>query len=206
MTILSITNGFANMSDPKLETRAYQILTGMTNNPHFPAPNPTVEAMGTIIGEFFEALNDCKDGDRLKIAIKNQKREVVINSLHLWSPYVLSQSAGDEVIALTSNFKIRKTATRKPPIGKPENFSIVPGSNPLELEGRVNRVDGAISYIFQYAKDEMMALDNWQGVPNSVTKCIIANLESGIIYNCRVAAIGPRSQIMYSDIIRCRVA
>jgi hypothetical protein len=206
MTNLSITNGFARMADANLETRSYQILAGVTGNAYFPAPNPTVAEMGTIIGNFFDALNDCKDGDRIKIAIKNQKRDIVISSLHLWSAYVLSQSAGDAVIALTSNFKVRKAAAPRPPIGKPENFSIVAGDNPFELDGSTNRVDGAIGYIFQYAKDEMMALNNWQGVPSSATKCIIANLESGTVYNCRVAAIGPRSQIMYSDIIRCRVA
>ena len=178
----------------------------VTDNTYFPTPTPTVADMGDIIGAFFEALTDCKDGDRLKIAIKNQKRETVINSLHLWSAYVLSQSAGDPVVAMTSNFTLRKTASKKPPIGKPENFTIVAGLNPLELSGKVDIVDGAIGYIFQYAKDEMMALNGWQGIPSSTTKCIIPNLESGVIYNCRVAAIGPRNQIMYSDILRCRVA
>ena len=206
MNTLSINNGFDHMSDPNLQTRSYQIVTGMTDNPHFATPTPTVEEMNANMEEFFNALNDCKDGDRLKIAIKNQKREVVINSLHLWSAYVLSQSAGDVAIAMTSNFTIRKTTTRKPPIGKPENFSVVAGANPLDLQCRVNKVDGAHSYNFMYATEEMMASNNWQIVSSTQIKCIIPGLVSGTIYNCRVAAIGPRNQIMYSDIIRCRVA
>ena len=35
MKNVSITNGFTQMSDSKLETRAYQILTAMTDNVNF---------------------------------------------------------------------------------------------------------------------------------------------------------------------------
>ncbi len=83
---------------------------------------------------------------------------------------------------------------------------ILAGVNPLEMAGRVNKVQGAMGYIFQYAKDEMMAIDNWQGTPSTSTKCIIANLESGVVYNWRVLAIGARKQVMISDVLRCRVA
>ncbi|MEP7232024.1 MAG: hypothetical protein ABI691_17310 [Ginsengibacter sp.] len=207
MPTLSITNGFDRLSDPDLETRSYQVLAGVTENPaYFPTPKPTLAEMGGFIGNFFDALNASKDGDRQKIAIKNQKRKELIDALHLWSAYVLSQSGGDPVIAIASNFSIRKTPANKPPITKPENFSMVAGSNPFELAGRVQSVDGATGYIFQYAKDAMMAQNNWQGVPSTKTKCTIANLESGVIYNCRVVAIGPRNQVMYSDVLRCRVA
>src|SRR5664279_480213 len=54
------------MSDPTLETRSYQVLTGMTDNPNFLTPTPTIADMSTLIGEFFDALSQCKDGDRLK--------------------------------------------------------------------------------------------------------------------------------------------
>ena len=207
MPTLAITNGFRSLPDPELETRSYQVLTGVTDNPvYFPSPKPTLAEMGDLIGNFFDALNACKDGDRLKIAIKKQKREELINGLHLWAAYVLSQAAGDPVIAQSSNFKLRKVASPRPPITNPENFSIVAGDNPLELKAKLKPVDGAKGYIFQYATDAMMAAGNWQGVPATAAKAIIANLESGVVYNCRVAAVGPRNQIMYSDILRCRVA
>ena len=113
---------------PILETRSYQVLTGVTDNTnYFPTPKPTLAEMGEIIGNFFDALNACKDGDRLKIAIKRQKREELITALHLWSAYVLSQAAGDPIIAKSSNFSLRKVAAPRPPITNPENFSIVAG-------------------------------------------------------------------------------
>ena len=116
MKKLSITNGLGQLSDPSLETRSYQILTAMTDNPNFLTPTPTIADMNTLIGDFFEALSQCKDGDRLKIAIKNQKREALIEGLHLWASYVLFQSAGDSVKAISSGFRIGKTPAPAPPI------------------------------------------------------------------------------------------
>jgi len=206
MKTLSITNGFKKMSDPKLETRSYQILTAMTDNPNFTTPTPTIADMTALIGEFFDALSQCKDGDRLKVAIKNQKREALIDALHLWAGYVLFQSAGDSVKALSSGFNIGKTPAPAPPITKPENFRIQNGSNPGELIGKVKREKGVITYLYQYATDAMLAQENWQSIPCSKSSCIIDSLQQGTKYNCRVAAIGAREQIMYSDTLSRIVA
>ncbi|MEO8111995.1 MAG: hypothetical protein ABI594_18245 [Ginsengibacter sp.] len=207
MAILAITNGFDRLSDPDLETKADQVLQGVSDNvAYFPKPKPALAEMKTLIGKFHTALVASKDGDRLKIAVKNQKRQELIDGLHLWGAYVLSQANGDPVVAMSSNFRLRRTPSPKPPIGKPENFRVVAGPNPLQLAARVNTVAGANSYILQYASDEMMATDNWKGEPSTTTKCTLNGLTSGTVYNCRMVAIGPRNQVMYSDVLRCRVA
>ncbi|MDP4282956.1 MAG: hypothetical protein Q8891_00915 [Bacteroidota bacterium] len=133
MNILKILNGFIRMSDPNLETKSNKILISMTENSCFPAPVPTVADMGVLIANFTTALSERKDGDRLKIAIKNQVREALVDALHLWSAYVLFQSAGDKVKAISSGFSIGKTPSPQPPIQKPENFRVEIGSNPGEL-------------------------------------------------------------------------
>ena len=85
-------------------------------------------------------------------------------------------------------------------------FRIDNGSNPGELVGKVKREKGVITYLYQYATDAMLAQDNWQSVPCSKSSCIITDLQPGTKYNCRVAAIGPREQIMYSDTVARIVA
>ena len=207
MPILGITNGFDSMPDPDLETRSYQIYTGVsTNAQYFPTPNPTLDAMNGLIGDFFDALTECKDGDRYKIAVKNQKRAALVDGLHLWAAYVLERAQGDPVIAQASNFRLRKQPSPRPPLQRPENFRVATGPNPLELLAKIKRVSGAMSYVFQYATDEMMAAGNWQGITSTSAKCTIPGLQSGAIYNCRVIAIGARKQQITSDVIRCRVA
>jgi hypothetical protein len=84
----------------------------MTENNNFKNPSPSVEAVSGIITEFFDALNLCKDGDRLKVAIKNQKREALITTLHQWASYVLFKSNGDSVVAFSSGYTIGKTSAQ----------------------------------------------------------------------------------------------
>ena len=206
MKRLNITNGFDRMNDPELETRAYQIIAAITANPNFPAPEPTVPAMNALAASFFNALSECKDGDRLKIAAKNQVRDTLIDALHRWAAYVLFESNGDEVKAKSSSFNIGKPSSSAPPIVKPENFRIDNGSNPGELIGRVNRDKAVILYMFQYCTDAMLAINNWQSVPSSKTTCVLPNLQAGVKYHCRVVAIGVREQMMYGDIITRIVA
>lgn len=203
---LSLTNGFSQMSDSKLLTRSYQIIDAMTDNANFPAPVPSLEVVSHTIDEFFKAVNLSKDGDRLQIALKNQKREAVIFSLHQWSDYVLFTSNGDNAIAMSSGFSIGKSPSPAPPITRPENLRIVSGDNSGELFSKVNRVINGLIYLHQYATDEMVQQQNWQSVPSSKTSCIIANLQPGTKYNCRVAVLGAKGQMLYSDEISRIVA
>ncbi len=198
---LSINNGFSQMADSLLLSRSYQILAAMTNNPNFTTPTPTVAVVSDAINEFYEALNLCKDSDRLQIAIKNQKRVAVIGLLHQWADYVLFISQGDSAVAMSSNFTLGKTPSPKPPIKKPENFRIENGTNPGELVSKINRVESGVSYLHQFATDEMLAQDTWQSVPSSKTTCILSNLTPGTKYNCRVAVLGAKDQLLYSDIV-----
>ena len=92
MKILTITNGFAKLSDANLDLRANQILTAMTGNTNFEDPIPTLSALEDAIAAYADALFDCRDGDRLKVAIKNQKRDELIDILHLLADFVLFKS------------------------------------------------------------------------------------------------------------------
>ena len=115
------------MSDALLETRSYQIVSSMKDNTNFTAPVPTVAQVEQMASDFFDALSLCADGSRLNIAIKNQKREVLINALHQWSRYVLFTSNDDVSVALTSGFQIAKASGPTPPLTKPETPSLQNG-------------------------------------------------------------------------------
>ncbi|MDP4283653.1 MAG: hypothetical protein Q8891_04480 [Bacteroidota bacterium] len=201
MSNLKINNGFSQLSDPNLDARSNHVLVSMTENSYFPAPVPTVADMALLITNFTTALGESKDGDRVKIAIKNQVRQDLIDALHSWSVYVLFESDGDKVKAISSGFSIGKTPAPLPPIQKPENFRVEIGSNPGELIPKVKRQRGVLTYIFQYATDEEMALNNWKSIPCSRASCVIPGLVPGTKYNCLVAAVGPKDQLMYSDVI-----
>lgn len=206
MRTLAITNGFATLSDANLLLKASQILTAMTGNVNFADPVPSLGDVDDAIDAFSEALDACRDGDRLKQAIKNQKKDELIVLLHLLADFVLFKSGGDSVKALSSGFSIAKSPSPAPPITGPASYTVEQGENSGELLSKAGRVKGAIGYLHQYATDAMMAEDNWKSVPSSRTTCIIPNLQPGTKYNCRVAVIGPRNQLVYSDIVSRIVA
>jgi Fibronectin type III domain len=206
MKILTITNGFAKLTDANLDLRANQIHTAMNGNANFPSPVPSMDTFGDAILAFSAALNESRDGDRLKVAIKNQKRDELVDILHLLADFVLFKSAGDSVIAISSGFSIGKQPAPAPPITKPENLRVLQGENSGQLSTKVKQVKGAKSYLHQYATDVMMAQNNWLNIFCTRSSCMIDDLQPGTKYNVRVAAVGPKDQLVYSDVVSRIVA
>ena len=204
--MLRITNGFTQMSDANLYTRALQIVGSLDGNPSFENPKPSMTEVAAALAAFNDALESCKSSDRLAIAVKNQKRQQLITLLHKLSDYVLFTSNGDKVVAISSGFRIAKSPSPRPPLVKPSSYNVKNGVNPNELISKGARVSHAVSYNHQYADDEMLASSIWTSVPSSTSVCTLPNLKSGVIYNCRMEVIGVKGQVIYSDIQRCRVA
>ena len=198
---LRLKNGFNQMADALLETRSFQIVTSMTGNVTFSKPVPTVEVVHQMATDFFEALSQSADGSRLNIAIKNQKRAVLITALHQWSRYVLFTANGDVAKALESGFQIAKTPGPTPPLSKPETPTLQNGINPGELISSVKPMPGAISYLHQYATEASMAQGIWQTDACSKSSCVLTGLASGTKYYCRIAVVGRKEQIVYSDVV-----
>jgi hypothetical protein len=101
--------------------------------------------MEQIVTAFFTALSNCSEADRLKIAIKNQKRDALIEALHQWAFYVLLMAKGDVAIALSSGYNIGKAPSPSPPLVKPEAPVIESGINPGELISKGKPVAGGIT-------------------------------------------------------------
>lgn len=203
--MLRIANGFKQMADPKLYTPGSQIQSAMTNNPNFPDPKPTLVQLQAGLDGFADALQKCKTGDRVEIAIKRQKKQQLIDLLHLLGDYVIFQSNGDSAVAASSGFRVAKSPSPRPPLQKPGYYTVENGVNPGELLSKGARVPNAVSYNHQYATDENMALNSWTSVPSSKSTCVIPGLQSGVFYNCRIEVLGVKGQVVYSDIQRIRV-
>lgn len=189
------------MSDPDLERKAYLIVNAMNGNANFVTPIPAVNVIMQLADEFHDALNDSGEGDRVKIAIKNQKREALIDGLHQWAYYVLLTANGDDAVAQSSGFSLAKTYTPSPPLTKPEAPVLVSGINPGELVCKGKSIPGAVTYLHQYGTEAMVAADNWQSNPCSKAVCTLTNLQPGTKYFCRIVAVGRKEQLAYSDIV-----
>ena len=194
-----IVNGFTEMSDGTLLVKANLIRTSLTGNTSFPTPTPSLAALTTAITDFEAAVLAAENGDRQLVAVKNQLREVLINLLHLLGNYVLFTAGGDEVVATSSGFNVSKVPQPSPALTTPQGMELKNGVNKGELQFSFRKVRGARAYIFEITPLPVTGASLWQSSMGTICKKLFTGLESGKEYACRVAAIGIKDQVVYSN-------
>lgn len=202
MTVLRITNGFTKLSDPNLISRANSIQQAMVGNLNFSSPTPTLAALQTAINDLVTALSDADNGGNYDKAVKNQKRNALIDILHNLGAYVLFTSSGlpDPFLAAKSSaFHVAKTGS---PIllGAIENLQLKDGMNPGELNISFNAVTGSKAFVCQYSDDPTLAESSWRTEVGTSRKFTLSGLEIGKKYFVRIIAIGANDQKVISDV------
>lgn len=195
--------GFKRESDPNFLAEANHITGSMHENANFPNPVPSVEEMGVILSDFTEAFVISKKGERSKIEEKNEKRKVLAQALSKWARYVIHESDNDRAKALTSGFKVVTKSGSRPPLEKPLALQIDRGNNHGELICKGKRVPGAASYVIEIATLEGMTTNAWNRISSTKVNVQIDNLTRGVLYYCRIGAVGANGQMVYSDVTSC---
>jgi hypothetical protein len=198
---VKVTNGFGELSDNDLSARAKYIKDQMTDNTHFPTPDPALTTVQTAISAFDAALLQARTGNRQDIVMKNVKRDELVNLVHLLGNYVLFSSKGDAAVATSSGFRIAKGPEPAPTITAPEAVTLAEGLNPGELLLSFKKVPSARSYVYAYTADPLTADSEWQTQIGTIAKNTFTGLDSGKRYWCRVAAVGINKQMVYSDAV-----
>jgi hypothetical protein len=126
-------------------------------------------------------------------------RQQVIDKLHQLSHYVLMVANGNRQVAVESGFTLAKEPTPAL-ITKPVDLKVEHGDQPGELLVSVRKVKGAAAYLHQYTTDPQLPETAWKGMNCTTSKCKIAGLTPGTTYFLRVAAIGTKDQVLYSDV------
>ncbi|WP_315817388.1 fibronectin type III domain-containing protein [Paraflavitalea speifideaquila] len=159
---------------------------------------PALALVSVTIADYATLLSRAQTGDRIQIAFKNEKREALAQLLTRLAAYVTLAADGDEAIMVSSGFELAKEPGNRPPIGTPENFLVNFGLNTGEMVSSVARVMGARSYVHEYTPDPIGPDSEWNKQFTTRRKYTFAGLVPGQKYWFRVAAIGPREQIVYT--------
>ena len=199
MNLLRITNGFDKLPDSELEVRSANIIASITGNTYFPTPTPSLTEVQAALDTFSAALAIARTGSSLEKAIKNQKKQALVTTLHSLGNYVLFTANGDVLVAKSSGFSVAKSPTPLPELTKATNQKLEDGQNPGELRYSFDRVHGSRSYIYQYTPDPITENSVWQTQTGTVRKVTFTGLRIGERYWCRAVAIGPNGQGVYSD-------
>lgn len=191
---------YTRLTDGHVKLKAQAIVNAMTGNAFFPAPLPTLESVNDAIEDYSVVLLRAQTGDRVQIAFKNEKRKYLEHLLARLSAYVTLTADGDEAVMVSSGFDLAKEPGNRPPIEVPENFSVYFGLNSGEMVSSVNRVIGARLYIHEYMPDPIVPENEWNKQYTTRCKFTFTGLVPGQKYWFRVAALGPREQIVYSSV------
>jgi hypothetical protein len=194
-------NGFARLSDADLCLKAGTILASITGNSYFPSPSPTVADLKETINSYSLAVQKAQDKSLQQIAEKNALKEKLIEQLHGLSNYVLYCAAGDVAIAMGSGFAISKPRQSRPALTEPEGLVLFNSVNRGELVLKLKRVANVQSYRYEITPHPATPDSSWKTNVSTISKNTFGGLVSGREYCCRVAAIGIKEQVVYSETV-----
>jgi hypothetical protein len=179
-----------NYSDAVLIATTGGILSGMTDNLHFPSPTPTLPVLASALNDFSTALANAADGGKALTAAKKAKRTALAVLLRELAAYLQVACKGDLTALLSSGFPRQKP--HRQPVGAlpaPANISITFGQRTGELSASFSPIVGASVYSWRVtmaAEPEVEVLsDQSTAASNTFT-----GLTPGVVYRVQANAVG----------------
>ena len=194
-------DGFANVADADVVSRATSIQTSMTGNANFPNPPADLTALKTAIDTFSALIAESLDGSKKVIAQKNKQRHVVTKLLKLLGRYVEVTSNGDMAIFQTSGFQAAAAKTTPAPLTE-KIRKVEHGPNSGQITVWLKGVAKASSYELRYAVANATA-PVWTSVPASSVKqpLVLTGLTPATTYLLQARALVKGVYTDYTDSI-----
>ena len=197
----TVTRPYNSWADKKLAAESVKIQTGMTDNPDFPTPTPSIADYSAAVGDFISQIGKSGSRDVNAIAAKNASRKVLIDLSVTLGTYASLTANGNQEKLLSTNLPLRRQA-QPIVLGKPSNFRCTNGINPGELLLRIDTMDGVVTFNFMYTVYPPAEGATWTTVSSSKSSCLITGLESGKKYWFRVAAVGTNGQMVWGETLQ----
>ncbi len=198
---IRIADRFTKQSADQLVTMAGAIVTGLTDNPAFPAPTVDLKAVQAAADELNVALvARAGGGGTTATAEKRNKQKALISLLRKLKHYAEDNCGNDVAVLLSSGFQAASTTRDYSPLAIPSILSLNLG-NRGELLLKISPIARAKCYEVQMA--EMGAVNvpgSWKnaGVYTS-SRITIADLVPGTTYVFQVRAIGSSGYTDWSN-------
>ena len=191
---------FKGVKDADIWMLAVHVHLRMNGNEKLPDPGMLIIELNEICRQFREAMTDASMGDRLKIAIKNEVRTLLIKKLKQVGEFVNKEANEREELLWSSGFDLIKPVDEIK-IKNPNDFQILPGPQPGQIIMKVRGVKGARSYLYQWTPAPVTRESVWQSIADTRCKRVISGLPLGMDYCFRMAAVGARNQIVYTHVL-----
>ncbi len=175
-------------------------ITGMTDNPNFPSPAPSLKAVGTALGAFTDALAAAVNRGKVETAAKNARRAELASLMRQLASYVTLTSDGDMEKLLSSGFPYQKPVrNRVGTLPAPVAPTLRIGMKSGALDATVPPIYGAGSYNWRVALASKP--DTFVQIAQTIgSRYTFQGLTPGQAYNVEVNAVGAAGPGDWSDL------
>jgi hypothetical protein len=193
-------DGFSNVADGDVVSRATNIQTAMTGNANFPNPPVDLAVLKAAIAAFAALIAEALDGSKKVIAQKNKQREAVIKMLRLLGRYVEVTSNGDMAAFQTSGFQPAAPKTVKAPLTE-KIRKLEHGANSGQINVWFKAFPKASSYEVRYSPANSGPTPSWMLASASTVKTplVLTGLTPGTTYLLQARALVKNTFTDYSD-------
>jgi hypothetical protein len=193
-----VLNTFIRQADGRLVNTSYRVVENSKGNAHFP-DQTLVLAVEKDLDEYHKSFINAGSGDSIMVAIKNDKKAKLCESLTQLADYVNSVCKGDKAKLLSSGFQL--AATKNGKVLSSINAMEVEIGPPGEATTRVKRVAGARAYIHRYTTEMPTTETRWIEKMTTAPICKFTGLQSAVKYWFCVIAIGLKDQSAASPVV-----
>ena len=187
MRKIKVLLNFIRFSVPEKIGFYRNVISRMTGNISFPSPDVSLTDATTLVNGLETAHVAAQDGGHTAVSAMHDKEELSDETFRKLADYVDRIADGDETKILSSGFDITKQPA---PVTKSE-LTVDDGANSGSVKLVAKAVEGAKTYIWQYAKDSLPTDETGWAVAGYSTKVSyeISELAVACKYWFRVAAI-----------------
>lgn len=190
---------FKQFTDPGLRKKAEHIYDSLYENLIYAALAALVATLKLALDKYSADLAAAATNDRNAVAQKNKSRGELADLLRQLGLAVMAEAKGDQAALVSSGFTLVKEREARY-ITNPGNVSLWQGISSGMVVSMVKPVTGAKSYVHQIATELPVDGSTWTSVTSSSSRYVFENLIPGKQYWLRVAVVGSRNQIAYSNV------
>jgi Fibronectin type III domain len=193
---------FSRLSIPEKIARARQIVTAMTGNAHFTAPQPPLTSITTAANELDQAASDvqaARQEAKTKTTIQNAKEDALDKLISQEGGYVTAVAGGDEAIIQSASMDVRAAPGASAIPAQPQALSATAGDRDGQMDLSWDPVVSATSYVLETSLDPPTAT-SWKHLGVSTKSSFtVTDLVSGSRVWFRVSAVNAAGQSGWSD-------
>ncbi|QQS28739.1 MAG: fibronectin type III domain-containing protein [Sphingobacteriales bacterium] len=199
--------GFKDKTDAQILARGRKVAHDLTANPNFPTPVPAVLDLTTALDEYEVSISNASFGGTHLIAIRKEKRAIVIGILQRLGIYVDLNGLDSEAILLTSGFELYTTDTGEAEESeKPIILSGKDGSHIGEAKIRSKKMANAIQNQIRFAPDPLLPETTWTELPPQTKATFyLTGLTPGKLYWFQTRTYSTKGYSEWSDPFQFRV-